>query len=436
MIKISIIIPVYNVEKYLRRCLDSLINQTLQDIEIICIDDCSTDNSLNILQEYAERDKRIRVITSEQNSGAAVARNRGLEIAQGEYLGFVDSDDAVDKSYYEELYKKAKEKDYDIVKCRRKNINTDGSISESPLNLNIEKFGRYFFTYEWQTGIYRSDLVFKNHINFPPECVKAQDCVFLNKVVLKSKNIALINNVYYHYYKRNDSLNSAKIPLRNIVSALKSAEIQLEDLNISDVYEENKFNYIYLYLNRINSVLSLTLFQNDSYEAKKLCAEWLINNFHKCKDIELLSKEFLYQSLLPLIKKRKYERLSRQLNKYKNINDINELSFGFIIKLFYFLWKNRKKRIVFWGASLFLERLIKKYRISYKNIIGIIDKNSSRAGKKIGNYTIYPPKKLKDLKPDLVLFAIKNYNRLVFNEVKEFLEKSEYKTDLINIFML
>lgn len=92
MTKVSIIIPIYNVEKYLSQCLESIANQTLKDIEIICIDDGSTDNSLNILNEYKNKDKRF-VILTQHNEGAANARTKGMKIAKGEYIGFVDSDD-------------------------------------------------------------------------------------------------------------------------------------------------------------------------------------------------------------------------------------------------------------------------------------------------------------------------------------------------------
>ena len=93
MPKVSVIIPVYNTEKYLKKCLDSVCNQTLSDIEIICIDDCSTDNSLNILKEYTLKDNRIKLIEFKENKGAAVARNTGIDEAKGEYIGFIDSDD-------------------------------------------------------------------------------------------------------------------------------------------------------------------------------------------------------------------------------------------------------------------------------------------------------------------------------------------------------
>ena len=91
MPKVSVIIPVYNTENYLRKCLDSVINQTLDDIEIICINDCSTDNSLNILKEYASKDERIKIIEFKENKGASVARNTGIAESNGEYIGFLIS---------------------------------------------------------------------------------------------------------------------------------------------------------------------------------------------------------------------------------------------------------------------------------------------------------------------------------------------------------
>lgn len=108
VVKLSVIIPVYNVEKYLKRCLDSVINQTLKDIEILCINDGSTDDSLSILEEYKSKDSRI-VIISQGNKGLAATRNVGIENAKGEYLAFVDSDDWINSKFLECLYSSAKE---------------------------------------------------------------------------------------------------------------------------------------------------------------------------------------------------------------------------------------------------------------------------------------------------------------------------------------
>ena len=114
MTKISIIVPVYNVEKYLKECLDSLINQTLEDIEIICINDGSTDNSLAILEEYQKKDSRIKVF-SQRNQGVSAARNLGIEKATGEYLTFLDSDDRLELNTCEILYKETIAKNSDFL---------------------------------------------------------------------------------------------------------------------------------------------------------------------------------------------------------------------------------------------------------------------------------------------------------------------------------
>ena len=109
MSKVSVIIPVYNAQDYLERCLFSVCNQTLEDIEIICVNDASTDKSINILNQYAQKYSNIKVIDCKVNGGESKARNIGLEKATGEYLGFVDNDDEIDLDFYEKLYKKAKE---------------------------------------------------------------------------------------------------------------------------------------------------------------------------------------------------------------------------------------------------------------------------------------------------------------------------------------
>ena len=113
---ISILVPVYNVSKYLRQCLDSLVNQTIKDIEIICVDDGSTDSSHEILEEYAAADSRI-VIVTKANGGLPSARNAGLDVAKGKYVGFVDGDDYVDTDMYRKMYNAAVANDADIVVC-------------------------------------------------------------------------------------------------------------------------------------------------------------------------------------------------------------------------------------------------------------------------------------------------------------------------------
>ena len=133
MPKVSIIIPIYNVEQYLKKCLDSIINQTLKDLEIICINDCSPDNSLSILEEYAAKDSRIKIINLEQNGGQGKARNLGIDLATGEYVCFVDPDDYMSLNMYEDLYKQACELDSEIVISEYKRIYPDGRMEDAQL---------------------------------------------------------------------------------------------------------------------------------------------------------------------------------------------------------------------------------------------------------------------------------------------------------------
>ena len=115
--KVSVVVPCYKVEEYLRRCLDSLVNQTLKNIEIICINDGSPDNSLEILKEYQEKYKESFKVIDKKNEGVWKARFSGIDVAQGEYLAIVDSDDYVDLDYLNKLYSSAKKNKSDIVVC-------------------------------------------------------------------------------------------------------------------------------------------------------------------------------------------------------------------------------------------------------------------------------------------------------------------------------
>ena len=334
MPKVSIIIPIYNVAEHLCRSLDSVCNQTLSDIEIILIDDCSTDNSLEIMEQYAQKDNRIKIIKLKNNSGAAIARNKGLDIATGEYLGFIDPDDEIDLNYYEVLYNTAKNENADVVKCKRKNIRLDGEVTYSHLNEKIKNRGKYFFSYEWTTAIYNTKFIHTNNIRFPEECIKAQDIVFLSRVVHKLKKLVINETVKYIYYKRDNSLNSAKIPLKSILSALIAQKLILEDINNSNLYETQKDLYFELYLNKILKIFRDILYQNDSQEAKKLCAEYLIKFIDMCKDTKYIKQIFPIKILLPLIESKNTEKIVQIISKYKSYNKIQKEEESLISKIF------------------------------------------------------------------------------------------------------
>jgi Glycosyltransferases, probably involved in cell wall biogenesis len=240
---ISVIIPVYNAGKYLVRCLDSVIFSSCKNIEIIVINDGSTDNSGEICNEYAIRDKRIQVI-HQKNSGAATARNAGLKIAAGKYIGFVDSDDYIDADFYEKLYLKAIETNSDIVKGQRYELKNGKpslkwikfsykkvkKISRFSSNIKIKKNRGYFYSNFW-AAIYRHDFLKENGIDFPVEIVTGQDIVFLTKSVCLANKIEFVDGAYYNYFRRADSLDSPILDNTKIKSKISSVELIIDFIN-------------------------------------------------------------------------------------------------------------------------------------------------------------------------------------------------------------
>ncbi len=251
MAKVSVIVPVYNTEKYLPKCLDSLTSQTLSDIEIICINDCSTDNSLAVLQEYAKKDNRIKIIDFKENKGAAVARNTGIDAAMGEYIGFVDSDDFVDLDFYEKLYTKAKETSADVVKGANLMIHhIDGSITVDKFNDKIRKNKFHFFS-QYTTAIFSNNLIKQNNICFPEGMLVGEDPVFLIHAVFCSEKIEVIDGAQYHYMRREQSLNSESWNSKKVNDYIKYINIVVKYLNIYKITPEQRHLFVNILLDDI-----------------------------------------------------------------------------------------------------------------------------------------------------------------------------------------
>lgn len=212
MAKVSVIVPVYNVEKYLKRCLDSLINQTLSDIDIICINDGSKDSSLQILEQYAQKDSRI-VIYNQENSGPSVARNTGLEHASGEYIGFVDSDDWVDLDFYEKLYNSAKNNNADIAVADF--IREHPNKKPKRLKLKEEKIyttpeDKFMICKVHREGcvwnkIYRTEFIKSINLKFVPK-MYYEDRDFTIRSLYFSKKLVTTPNTYYRYFVNPKSI--------------------------------------------------------------------------------------------------------------------------------------------------------------------------------------------------------------------------------------
>ena len=203
--KVSVIIPIWNTEKYLARCLDSLVNQTLEDIEIICINDGSPDNSLEILNSFAQKDNRIVVINKE-NGGLSSARNAGMKVVNGEYIGFVDSDDWIEPNFYEKLYNCAKKNNSDIAVTsvlRERKKGSSYRIKYKNEDVLVDKSEIFNacdcpnICYVWNK-IYKTDKLKQSGIIFQ-EGMFFEDVLFTTKILGTLDSLVTVPDTYYHY---------------------------------------------------------------------------------------------------------------------------------------------------------------------------------------------------------------------------------------------
>ena len=198
-IKVSVIIPVYNTENYLRACLDSVVNQTLRDIEIICVNDGSTDNSLSILKEYAEKDSRI-VLINQKNAGVSVARNNAIAVAKGEYLAFLDSDDWFELDAMEAAYSKISQDKTDVVIFGVKTFvedkyHHDGNIEQIEKCIQGTNTSDDFLnlqTLVWDK-LFKTEFIRKYNILFPVGVTVTEDGIFCNLVQFSGAKYSYLN---------------------------------------------------------------------------------------------------------------------------------------------------------------------------------------------------------------------------------------------------
>ncbi|MEI0749670.1 glycosyltransferase [Brachyspira pulli] len=331
MIKVSIIVPVYNVEKYLEKCLDSIINQTLKDIEIICIDDCSSDSSYSILERYSYKDSRIIIYKNIKNSGSGFSRNVGLSKAKGEYIGFIDSDDYIDKRYFEELYNTAKKYNSDIVntnnfchynvftkelKNSTKKLNGEGNLNVDT-SIIIESMRNWFnMKYNLNRNvcfkIFKNEYLSKNNIKFLMDFLGEDFCFSLISLIY-SPNISYNDRAIYYYvnYPREYSFNSIDYLKSYMLIAKHSTEYTREN-NIC--YLNNIFNtsmgFVYY------SFMDIYKNTNDHSEVLKILFDFLDDfNFDNITNANNYLKSFFLK-----IKKDKDSRIiDKRVLSYKII---------------------------------------------------------------------------------------------------------------------
>lgn len=264
---VSIIVPVYNVQDYLGRCLDSLIGQTLQEIEIICVNDCSTDNSLLVLQEYAKIDPRIRVVSLQENKKQGGARNAGIRLAKSPYFAFVDSDDWVDKSMFETLYRKATDCNADLVSCdyffyqSSTNITVGKNLDSSTFALSADERNRIFLLngVRLWTCLFRRSLFFDNDLFFP-EHLLYEDNAIVFALYLSASTVYKIDTPLY-YYRCNNTSTTRSLNNYRFFDRLETSRLFLDNMRrlgfFARYQAEVEFRFIQLfYVNTVMVALS------------------------------------------------------------------------------------------------------------------------------------------------------------------------------------
>lgn len=295
MKKVSIIVPVYNVEKYLRKCLDSLVSQTLKDFEIIVVNDGSRDNSQDIIDEYATKHDNV-VSYIKENGGLGDARNYGLERANGEYIGFVDSDDYVEPNMYEKLYEKAVNDDCDLVVCDLiytfEQDNKKDYITKGLRELNPDKNKDGFLSplFAWNK-LYKREMLIENNLRYPTGLWYEDIPVTLSCFAL-SRNTGYVNDAFVHYVQRSNSImgNKTNKKFYDIFVILENTYSFFKEHNYLDKYH-NELEYVFAEQLMVYGAFRF-LRSDDYYDLSEKAREFINKKYPNWKNNQYLKKVF------------------------------------------------------------------------------------------------------------------------------------------------
>lgn len=319
---VSLIIPVHNAEPFLERCLDSAAAQTGLNVEIICVDDASTDASPDILDARACEDKRFHVVHRPTNGGEAVARNQGVALAHGEYLLFLDHDDMLMPDACRVLYQAAKTKNADIAKGRAKTIDFDGKISVTPLILQAGiKKSRFLFLDEWWTAIYKKEIIHGNII-FAEGYPLGTDVLFLVDVLLETSKIICVNDIVYTHILREGSGYSKYLSYEKICSDAKICLMAIDRLNDSHLYVTEPHEYVNAAIRFLSNGI-VHFFRAIDEKSKKCCCDLVHVYKSKVLNIDMVLDKIhiFYPNILQVLSIDDSEELYEILQKFSSIEE-------------------------------------------------------------------------------------------------------------------
>ena len=306
MAGISIVIPVYNTSRYLKQCLDSVVGQTLQDIEIICVNDGSTDNSLAILKDYAQRDSRITVI-SQANGGLSVARNAGLKVVKSPYFQFLDSDDLLHPQTLEVLHSIITKQRVDFVQCGYTKVQENFRL-EHPVAIDVlpyyqlshnvlddffkERKNRHVMVW---LRMHKTDAF--RDITFPVNVCPMEDTVYTMRTLYSAKSAAFTQEPLIYYRQHSSSIMASKVSQKYIDSHLSAGEILYQDLSCYEDLTDNQKSFLQKFIMRklFHPVRKVMRKMPDGLDKENTLADL------KQKLLELQRREVFVSSDLPLL---------------------------------------------------------------------------------------------------------------------------------------
>lgn len=298
MPKVSVIVPIYNVENYLPKCLDSLINQTLEDIQIILVNDGSTDNSGNIAKQYQERfSEKIKYLEKE-NGGLSDARNYGIPYATGEFIAFLDSDDYVETNTYKVMYEKAIQENSDYVEC--------DFLWEYPDKSKLDSRDYYFDKREMLTKVrvvawnklIKREIIINNNIKFPFG-LRYEDVEFTYKLVPHVNRTSYVSEPFIHYVQRNSSIaNQQNERNKEIFVVLDNVIDYYKQMKLYDEYR-NELEYIYARYSLCSSLKRICKIEDTKLRDELIDFTWdnLNNKFPNWKKNSVLVGDDTFKNL-------------------------------------------------------------------------------------------------------------------------------------------
>ena len=296
----SVIVPVYNVEEYLSRCLDSILNQSLKNIEIIVIDDGSTDLSATICDEYSAKYENINVI-HKKNNRVSAARNDGIRIARGKYIGFVDSDDWIESGMYENMYKVAEDTKSDFVMCDFRKVGLENTYTISqPIRsgyYNRKMIENELFpciimfdnielppTVSNWTGLFKREFIQNNNIYYDEDVHYCEDSIFGSKTMYHANSFYYMKGKYFYNYFNNSNSTTTTFNIKKWDSYL-TINNRLKEYFNSDKFDfsrQIKINMLYFTLNFLGEIKKSDLsYENKEKECKRILNDNNVNGIFR-----------------------------------------------------------------------------------------------------------------------------------------------------------